>query len=72
MGLSYDQKTEKVNDKKSNDYFNVNIQFLPLSTAFSTGFSTYAHIKVVVAFLVVNFFSFLVITQSHELGFTRN
>ena len=25
MGLSYDQKTEKVNDNKSNDYFNVSI-----------------------------------------------
>ena len=32
----------------------------------------YAHIEVVVAFLVVNFFTFLVITRRHGLGFGRN
>ena len=33
---------------------------------------TYAHIEVVVAFLVVNFFGFLVIARYHTMRFWRN
>ena len=50
---SYDQKTKKVNEKKSNEYFNVSVK----------GFTRevkpfYAHIEIVVTFLVVIFFVF--------------
>ena len=34
--------------------------------------SVYAHIEVLVTFLLVNFFSFLVITRSHELRIGPN
>ena len=44
-------------------------EVLQLSFAFleiSSDFGLYAHIEIFVAFLVVNFFGFLVITRHHE------
>ena len=77
VATSYDQNTKKVNDWKINDDLHVSVGdlgLIVLDRSFDQSFgfgglgmvnSKYAHIEIVVTFLVVKIFGFLVITRDH-------
>ena len=62
---SYDQKPKKVNEYQINEYEILSVTFFYFVFPYFLHLSVYAHIEVLVTFLLVNFLGLLVITRDH-------